>query len=93
VNNIFTGNGSVISTGKTAAKDTKNLKTDPGLVDSAGYDYHLISSATTAINAGIDPGMSDDGYDLTPVYQYVNNAKTEVRAHDGAIDIGAYEYK
>ena len=64
---------------------------DPGFVDAGSYDYHLIAGST-AIDVGTPPGASNDGTDLTPTLQYVDQANTEDRPDDGAIDIGAYEY-
>jgi hypothetical protein len=76
----------------TQPQATTNLQTSsPALVSTTIYDYRLTSSSA-AVNAGTAPG-SANGYDLTPAYQYVQPAARQARPVNGAIDIGAYEYK
>jgi hypothetical protein len=87
VNNLFVGPGSI-----PGGSATNNLRTDnPGLVNEAGFDYHLISTSP-ARDAGTAPG-SARGQDLTPLYQYVHKAQREARPVEGQIDIGAYEFQ
>jgi hypothetical protein len=88
VDNIFVGGGTVLS---GPGDLTGNLETDDaGLVDRAGYDYHL-TAGSPAIDAGADPGTGG-GISLAPEFQYVHPAGGEPRASVGAIDIGAYEF-
>jgi hypothetical protein len=88
VDNIFVGGGAVLS---GPGDLTANLETDDaGLVDRAGYDYHL-AAGSPAIDAGTDPGTGG-GRSLAPEFQYVHPAGAEPRAPVGAIDIGAYEF-
>jgi hypothetical protein len=88
MNNMFVGNGTTI---RGAATAVTNLSTNtPNFVNRGAYDYRLTISSP-GLNAGTAPG-SGDGFDLTPLYQYVHNAGREPRARNDAIDIGAYEY-
>ena len=87
VNNLFVGPGSI-----PGGSATNNLRTDnPGLVNEAGFDYHLISTSP-ARDAGTAPG-SARGQDLNPVFQYVHKAQRQARPVEGQIDIGAYEFQ
>jgi MYXO-CTERM domain-containing protein len=88
-NNLFVGAGTPIKTAdpNTTVVDLGNLQTDDaGLVDRAGYDYHLVDGSA-AIDAGeaLDPA-------LVPDSQYVHPLQTEARPVVGALDIGAYEF-
>jgi hypothetical protein len=94
VNNLFAGRFAARSTvlsGNAGQLITNLVAADPGFVDSGNFDYHL-TAGSPAIDGGTDPGFSGDGVDLTPYYQYVDQANLEDRPMDGAIDIGAYEY-
>jgi hypothetical protein len=94
VNNIFAGRfavGSTILSGNSGEQTTNLRAVDPGFVDAANFDYHL-AGGSAAIDAGTPPGTANDGTDLTPTLQYVDQASVEDRPDDGAIDIGAYEY-
>ena len=88
VNNLLVGSGTVAS-GKTADSQGNIQTSSAGLVDQAGFDYHL-TSASPARNAGVAPGAAGS-FDLTPVFQYQHPAHTEARAAVGTIDVGAYE--
>jgi hypothetical protein len=90
VNNLLVGNGTAHS-GKQPQAATNLQTTAPGLVNIDGFDYRLTSNSA-ARDAGSDPG-SAAGVDLMPAYQYVHPARREVRAANGAIDIGAYEFR
>lgn len=88
-NNLFVGPGTPIKTGdpNTTIVDLGNLQTeDAGLVDRAGYDYHLLDGAP-----GIDGGEVLDAL-LIPDSQYLHPTQTEARPVVGAPDIGAYEF-
>ncbi len=89
VNNLFIGLGTVL---QGQARQTTNLTTrNAHLVNQAEYDYHL-SKTSPAINKGTPPGTAE-GFDLTPVYEYVHPLGAETRSVAGStIDIGAYEY-
>ena len=93
VNNIFAGGGSVPS--GAGITSTTNLIANPtssaGLVDAAGFDYHL-TSASPARNAGTDPGTAAS-FSLTPTSQYVHPINRQDRPINGPIDIGAYEFQ
>jgi MYXO-CTERM domain-containing protein len=93
-NNLFVGQGTPIVLEPGAAPtivDEGNLQTDmPGLVDQAGYDYHLVDGSP-AIDAGVAAGADGD-YDLTPTMHYVHPAGLEPRPVVDAMDIGAYEF-
>jgi hypothetical protein len=89
-NNIFAGPGTVVSGSGSTTQITNLVSNNPGFVNQAGYDYHLTSSSP-AINAGTAPGTVN-GYDLTPVYEYLDPLSLQPRPADGPIDIGAYEF-
>ena len=87
--NLFVGGGTV-SNGQPSQGG--NLQTNqPMLVDRAGFDYHLLATSP-AIDQGIDPGKSFDGYALTPTKAYRHPTATVPRPADGTLDVGAYEY-
>ena len=92
-NNIFAGNGAILS-GTITKTDTSNNLIIPigkaGFVDAANYDYHLLSSSPAIDKAGA-PG-NDGMFSLTPTYQYKHPANSELRPSDSKLDIGAYEY-
>ena len=89
INNLFVGTGSQPSGGNVEA--TTNLETNaPGLVNQAGFDYHL-TATSPARDAGTVPGTAR-GVSLNPVYQYRHTANREGRVIEGSIDIGAYEF-
>lgn len=97
-NNIFTGLGDIVKDleGKSLSAslvDSSNLvNVDPGYMDRLNYDFRLTADSCAAIDKGVDPGTSVEGYPLTPVKQYVHKLSFEERPVHGAIDIGAYEY-
>jgi hypothetical protein len=92
INNLFVGGGTEVNGPAAAISKTTNLNTTtPGFVNRAGYDYRLLSSFTSAINQGSNPGTLN-GFDARPVYQYLHPAKREARPSNGAYDIGAFEY-
>ncbi|MBN1377798.1 MAG: hypothetical protein JXA04_01030 [Gammaproteobacteria bacterium] len=85
-NNLFVGNATTPS-----GLDATNIVTNsPGFVDRNGFDYHLLVTST-ATNKGTSPG-SGDGFDLTPVWQYLHPHSRETRQTNGALDAGAFEY-
>jgi MYXO-CTERM domain-containing protein len=89
VNNLFVGMGTPLKTSDPMPKvtDMGNLQTDmAGLVDRAGYDYHLLPGAP-----GIDLGVPTE-MPFTPVSQYVHPTMLEDRAVVGPPDVGAYEF-
>jgi len=89
INNLFVGSGTVLS--GVQGNMTTNLQTTaPGLVDIDTFDYRLRSSSP-ARDSGSAPGVGN-GFDLSPVYQYLHRNNRESRPTNGSIDIGAYEY-
>lgn len=90
INNLFIGSGTLTSSGGVAETSNNLATTNADLMNIDNYNYRLLSSSP-ARNAGIEPGIGD-GYDLTPVLQYLHPHSHEQRPHDGTIDIGAYEY-
>ncbi len=94
-NNIFAGYGELLS-GSANATETMNNKAfsdiaAAGFVDSKEYNYHLLPSSS-AVDNGTDPGKTAEGYDLTPVYEYVHPKSRKARVITDVIDAGAYEY-
>jgi hypothetical protein len=89
VNNIFAGPGTMLAGPGDA---THNLQSnDPRLINRARYDYHL-QADSPAINAGSAPGTAN-GFQLTPVAEYVHPLSERPRPHVGALDLGAYEHR
>ncbi|MGY6277533.1 right-handed parallel beta-helix repeat-containing protein [Methylomonas sp. MgM2] len=56
------------------------------------YDYRL-QADSSAIDQGTEPGIADNGFPLRPKFQYRHPLAVETRISQGAIDIGAYEFK
>lgn len=90
-NNIVAG-GSIIILGATPNVDFNVTSPNSSLfTDAANANYRLAVTATTCIDQGIAPG-TQNGYDLTPVWQYTDPASRTARViHGSATDIGAYE--
>lgn len=89
VNNLFVGMGKPINQvdPMTVITDTGNLQTDtPGLVDRAGYDYHLVMESPA-----IGVGVTVDG-PLVPMWHYLHPTMLEPRPVVDAPDVGAYEF-
>ncbi len=60
--------------------------------DASAKDYHLLASSPV-INHGSNIFFSMAGYDVTPMFEYVDICSSKERDADGRIDIGAYEYE
>ncbi len=103
-NNIFYGGGTVTDQTTPTPTETTNysVSNDPSMfVNINKYNYDLTSTAgSPPIDAGTTPGMSTEGYALTPQNQYIQHGDqagnfecTQARTIvNGTIDIGAYEY-
>lgn len=93
VNNIFVGGGTDISglSGSFITRTTNLVSNSPGLVNRAAYDYRL-TGTSTAINVGSNPGSDTAGFDLRPIFHYVDPGRRAARISNGAYDIGAFEY-
>lgn len=93
-NNIFAGQGTVLS-GTAIVIDTTNNKkyisTTANFVNSTAYDYHLVSTSS-AINSATTAGSASTGYNLTPVKEYIHPANQVNKVIQTTLDIGAYEY-
>jgi len=103
-NNIFYGGGTI--TDQTTPTPTEitnySVSNDPSMfvnIDKLKYDL-TASAGSPPIDSGTTPGLSTEGYALTPQFQYIQHgdaagnfecqqARTTV---NGIIDIGAYEY-
>ena len=88
-NNLFVGPGTplVVDDANATVVDMGNLQSDdPGLVDRAGYDYHLLEGSP-AIDAGVMPPA-----ELVADAHYLHPAGTEARPQVGPVDVGAYEF-
>lgn len=95
-NNIFYGPGTNWSGGTVNASNNyfqSSYNNSPGFANPATFDFHLTSTSPGAIvDAGVAPGVSAVGYDLTPSGQYVYDAQVMPRPVVGALDLGAFEY-
>jgi len=93
VNNLFAGPGSVPAASGSVTLTTnltKNPTSSAGLVNAAGFDYHL-TAGSPARDTGTDPGTANS-VSLTPTSQYVDPANRQDRPINSTIDIGAYEF-
>lgn len=93
VNNLFIGPGTPLKAGgdpMPMVNDMGNLVIADlgggGLVNRAGYDYHLVDAAM-AIDMGVATDMMTKA-----VSQYVHPVAIEDRPVVGAPDVGAYEF-
>jgi hypothetical protein len=89
VNNIF-DNFATIRNGSFSGTYSNNEE-NVSFVDRDNVDYHL-QRGSNGINSGIVPG-SGNGFDLTPVNEYVHSLQTEPRLTDSHLDVGAFEFK
>jgi hypothetical protein len=97
-NNLLYGSGTSWSGGTTTANANYIHPTKdgaPGFQNSAAYDYRLTASSPSGAggitDAGVAPGVSSTGYDLTPRFQYVYDAQASTRPPAGPFDVGAFE--
>ncbi len=102
-NNIFAtvaGASNTMFTGNIPAVLDSSKNTNPvnyltfGFTNPSVNDYSLTASAIVAIDKGINAGMTNTSYSLTPVSMYESfDIALLSRAGTGmAIDLGAYEY-
>lgn len=89
MNNIFAGTGNPPDGIGPAQHNL--VSSDPKFVNKETFDYRL-TATSPAINAGTDPSVGN-GFNLTPVFQYVHPGGSEVRKAIGRVDLGAYEYR
>lgn len=86
INNLYAGAGNLL-VGAGFAKG--NLAANSGdFRDMKGGDYRL-DKRSKAIQAGVPPGITADGYSLTPTHEYQHNATSRPRADSRRLDIGA----
>ncbi|MFO1431354.1 MAG: right-handed parallel beta-helix repeat-containing protein [Candidatus Competibacteraceae bacterium] len=88
-NNLFVGPGTVL-VGPGEQKQNLAVE-DAGFKNQAAYDYHLVPGSV-AIDKGIEPGRTANGFILRPGFQYVHPLGIELRRQQGPIDVGAYEF-
>jgi|CXWL01.1.fsa_nt_gi parallel beta-helix repeat protein len=83
VNNISWGNpdGQIVNEGTNTTIEGNNLTSNPGVVNAAGADFHLLAGSP-AINAGANL------YSLGVTKDFAGIARPQT----GAFEIGAYEY-
>jgi hypothetical protein len=94
-NNIFAGPGTLLSGSSAVIDSSNNIRatniSSMGFASAGTYNYYL-TAGSGAINAGINPGVSNGGYVLTPSNEYLHPIDSTLRANSGAIDIGAFEF-
>ena len=89
VNNLFIGQGALIS-GGVVTREQGNLTPDLSvLVDGAGYDWRPVPGSAP-VDMGSAPG-SDGAVSLVPTLEYRHPMALAPRAVDGALDVGALE--
>jgi hypothetical protein len=89
INNVFSGEGEVLSGSGELRSNVIAAKTD--FADPAHFDYSLKPGAA-AIGRGVEPGTAR-GYALRPVAEYVHKAQARIRRNSGRFDAGALEYR
>jgi len=90
VNNIFAGRGTVLR-GARGDLSHNLVSRHPGFVDAASHDYRLRPDSP-AVDAGTEPG-SAHGVDLAARFEFAPTPGRTPRIADGAVDVGAYEYR
>ncbi len=90
-NNILQGPGTLFSGPVTQVSNW--ITSDGSFADPASDDYHLTAASIGAIDKGTAPGVGISGFSLIPTSLYVHPCNGLPRPNDGAIDIGAYEYR
>jgi len=94
-NNIFAGQGSLLLGTSNKLDSSSNLQntviSNFNFIDAALYDYSL-KSTSMAVNTGINPGKTNDSFDLKPYYNYNHPVNITIRNVDSKIDIGADEF-
>ena len=93
-NNIVAGGGSFIggtvpSTLDTASNIRNTNISNIGFIDPSVQNYHLMNTSG-AVNNGVVPGLYGT-FNLTPSFEYVDDAGTKDRVNHYPIDIGAFE--
>lgn len=95
VNNVFYGPGTPWEGGSARASHNwvgASRNNAPRFRAPATNDYRLTAaSPRTIVDAGVAPGRSDSGDDLTPRREYVAVARGRARSPVGRIDLGAFE--
>jgi hypothetical protein len=95
VNNIFVGPGTTWSGGDVAAQRNyvePDLRNGARFLAAAAFDFRLTkASPRSIVDAGVAPGASVTGFDLTPVLEYLDQARARPRRASGALDLGAFE--
>lgn len=89
IDNLVVGAGTLVQGGVPTMMGNVTTAT-PGLVDQAGYDYHL-AAGSPAIDVGVDPGMGA-AMSLAATSQYKHPRAIESRNPVGTVDVGAYEF-
>lgn len=92
-NNIFAGNGTILSGTATKVDSTHNIYgsiTAAGMVNATMFDYHL-NASSPAINKGVYAGLAG-AFALLPMREYVSPVASITRAIHDSIDIGAHEF-
>jgi parallel beta-helix repeat protein len=83
VSSFGTVTGSVTDTGGNVTG------TDPGFVDAAGQDFHILASSPLR-GAAVAPPAETNGHPL--LRQYVKHRSSESRPQGSTVDIGAYGF-
>ncbi len=85
---LLVGMPTVLDSSNNAVNSDLNVF---GLVDVAGYDYHLMPDAAV-IDKGVMLSGSVLGHSLQPFLEYQDTCYFTSREVSGIIDIGAYEF-
>ena len=95
VNNIFVGPGTTWSGGDVAAQKNyvePDSRNGARFMAASALDFRLTkASPRSIVDAGVAPGASVTGFDLTPVLEYLDQARARPRRASGALDLGAFE--
>ncbi len=85
---LFIGTAAVMDSSNNAINNSLSAF---GFQDETNYDYHLLPDAIV-VDKGVDVSKIVHGYSLNPSLEYVDQYSFSIRAINGLLDIGAYEY-
>lgn len=85
---LFIGTAAVMDSSNNAINNSLSAF---GFQDETNYDYHLLPDAIV-VDKGVDVSKTVHGYSLKPSLEYVDQYSFSIRAINGLLDIGAYEY-
>lgn len=90
INNLLVGEATTLIGPHRQSHDI--LTERPLFANPAAYDYRLLPNSP-AIDRGIDPERALSHFPVRPALQYRHPLSADPRQQQGAIDVGAYEFR